>query len=198
MHSYLIDEEIKKRFFLITIVLAIVSGWLFNQILSYLPFSIPWWMETPSVLGLFGVYFWLFNNHLWNKWPLKHLAWFKIPDLNGKWDVLITSSYQGFEEEIPAKAVIRQTATRLCVSLETDRSRSYSTSGSLLKTERLNTFELIYQFINQPKPDAIFTMANHYGTTWLTIEDNQSIEGEYYTGRGRQQFGKIRFYRKSE
>ena len=195
MHSYLIDEEIKKRYFLISISLATLSGWLFSRILLYLPFSIPWWVETPSVLGFFGLYLWLLENHLWNKWPFKHLAWFNIPDLNGNWNVSITSSYQNFEIVTQAKAVIRQTASLLCISLETENSRSYSTSGCLLKTERLNSFELTYQYINQTKSNAIATMENHSGTTWLTIQNDRLIEGDYYNGRGRLQYGKIRFSR---
>jgi hypothetical protein len=37
----------------------------------------------------------------------------------------------------------------------------------------------------------------HHGTTRLQIsEDVNSLEGEYYSGRGRQQYGRIVFKRK--
>jgi hypothetical protein len=199
MHTYQVNDDIRRRVFLLSGVLAIPSARLLSLAVEFLPFKLPWWIEIPSVLGFFGLYIWIYDRYLWNIWPFRKLMWFQIPDLHGKWSAIIKSSYQGFEETTQAVSTIRQTASKLFVGLQTNQSSSYSIYGILMRTERLNTFELIYHYINQPKADATDTMSIHQGTTWLRIsEDLQSMEGEYYSGRGRQHFGRISFTRTKE
>jgi hypothetical protein len=196
MHPYQVDDDIKRRVFILSGILAIVSARLLSLGVDYLPFKLPWWIEIPSVLGFFGLYIWIYDRYLWKIWPFRKLIWFQTPDLNGEWSVTIKSSYAGFEETTQARGTIRQTASNMCVALQTDQSSSYSIYSVLTRTERLNTFELIYHYINQPKADAVDTMSIHQGTAWLQISDNfQSMDGEYYSGRGRQHFGKISFTR---
>ena len=197
MHPYLTEEDVRTRVFIMCAILAVGSGWELSQFLIGLPFSVPWWIETPSVLGFFGFYMWLYNNFLWKIWPFSNLEWFCIPNLNGKWKVKITSSYKGFEEVIPASATIRQTATKISIALRTDNSSSYSTSAALLKTEHLSTYELKYHYTNYPNPEAVNTMEIHHGSAWLGIEkNNDHMNGDYFTGRGRQQYGKLCFLKK--
>lgn len=195
MHQYLTEENVRQKVFVGSAILSVFSGWLFSRIILILPFDIPWWVETPSVLGFFGLYIWLFDNYIWKKRPFNKIGCLYVPDISGEWDVILMSSYKGFEEKTSAKAIIHQTATKLCVSLETDNSKSFSTAGALLKTDRINCYELTYQYVNQPKPEAVKTMEIHCGTTWITLSKDK-MEGEYYSGRGRQQFGKVIFYRK--
>ena len=196
MHNYLVDESVRNRVFIIAAALAIGSARLFNLIITNLNFNIPWWVETPSVLGFFGIYVWLYDNWLWNKIPFRKLRWFQIPDLQGKWDVIIKSSYKGFEEQTKAQATIRQTGNRMCITLQTAQSSSFSTYGAIARVDRQNNYELIYHYQNRPNPDSLETMSIHYGTAWIQIADNvQTMDGEYYSGRGRQHFGTILFFR---
>ena len=196
MHGYQVDESIRTKVTLLAATLAIGLTWVFYVLTTNWSIKIPWWIEAPSVLGLFELLRWLYNNHLWNKQPFRKLAWFYIPDLSGKWNVTLKSSYKGFEETTKATALIRQTAVKMCITLTTDQSSSYSLYGIIDRVERSNTFELIYQYINSPNPESVETMNIHRGTTWVTIsDDNQSMEGEYYSGRGRQHIGKISFAR---
>jgi hypothetical protein len=196
MHPYQVNDNVRQRVFLLSGVLAILSARLLSLAVDYLPFKLPWWIEIPSVLGFFGLYIWFYDNYLWKNWPFRMLKWFQTPDLNGRWSATIKSSYKGFEDTTQGVSTIRQTASDMVVALQTDQSSSYSIYGSLMRTERLNTFELIYHYINQPKADAVDTMSIHQGTAWLRIsEDLQTMEGEYYSGRGRQHFGKIVFTR---
>ncbi len=55
---------------------------------------------------------------------------------------------------------------------------------------------LIYEYVSEPNPGAVETLHIHYGTARVTLNDD-NLEGEYYTGRGRLNIGTIRLHRKS-
>lgn len=142
MHPYQTDGEIRIRVFVISAFLAVGSARIFGLVVQYLPFAIPWWVETPSVLGFFGLFVWLFDNHLWKLKLVQQLAWFYIPNLNGKWETEIRSSHDGFDKPFQARAIIRQTASKMSISMETDTSLSHSVNATLMRTDKLNQFEL--------------------------------------------------------
>lgn len=195
MHPYQVDEEIRKRVYLFSTLFAVASSYLLSILINKSAIPIPWWMETPSVLAFFGLYIWLYDSLLWKIWPFCKLSWFRTPNLNGQWQVEIKSSYKDFDVT-KGVAIIRQTASRLSIALQTKQSTSSSCQGILTRAEKLDTFELIYHYVNKPKAEATGTMSIHHGTAWLQIsEDTNCLEGDYYTGRGRQQFGSIVFKR---
>lgn len=196
MHPYQIDEEVRIRVFVVSAFFSVGAAFIFNLAIKHLPFSLPWWMEIPSVLGFFGLFVWLFDNYGWKIKFVQHMGWFHIPNLNGVWDAEIKSSHVGFDRSIQARVVIRQTASKICIALETDTSLSHSIHAALLRTERLNKFEITYNYINNPKADSLSSMSIHHGTVWLQIsESGQILDGEYYSGRGRQNFGRLVFKR---
>jgi hypothetical protein len=81
------------------------------------------------------------------------------------------------------------------VYLETEHSTSRSLAASLL----LNQPEgptLIYQYRNEPKPNAEKTMHAHMGTALLRLKNAECMEGEYYSGRDRQNYGSLILRRK--
>lgn len=196
MHKYHVDESLRNRVLFVTAVLAIIAAFLLDYIASYFPIAIPWWIEKPSILGFFGLFIWLYDSFFWKHWPFQWLPWFYIPDISGTWKVEIRSSYHNFTEPVFATSVIRQNGSKICVAIRTNGSWSYSTFATLIRAERLNLFELTYHYLNEPDPDSIETMNIHRGTVWLQISaDRQSLYGEYYSGRGRQHFGRIVFTR---
>jgi hypothetical protein len=131
---------------------------------------------------------------LWRVWPFRSLRWFQIPNLNGNWRINLKSSHEGFESTQEAIALVRQSASRMTISIDFMNSCSHSISASFIRAERLSTFELIYHYISQPKPEAPPAMNIHHGTTHLRIsEDTCHLQGEYFSGRGRQNFGSIDF-----
>lgn len=194
MHQYLIDEETKTSIFLLIAITSVIAAWLLYLLLRSVPFEIPWWIEIPSVFGLFGFFGWLYNNYMWRIWPFNSLQRFYIPNLNGVWAVTIKSSHDKFAESFQASATIRQTASKISISLDTGSSSSFSVTASIIRTDRHDTLELLYNYINRPKPEATETMQIHTGSVWLRIfEDLQRLEGEYFSGRGRQNFGSVEF-----
>ena len=56
-------------------------------------------------------------------------------------------------------------------------------SASLRTVDLLNA-ELSYQYVNEPMSNAPGTMEIHRGTATLELIGS-SLEGDYYTGRGR-------------
>jgi hypothetical protein len=191
MHGYHTDDEIRKRVFILAFGLSILLAYLFYWIA--LKAKIPWWVDAPSVLGFFGILLWVYDNYLWKLPFLRKIPWFYIPDLNGKWNAEIKSSYQNFETSVKARATIRQTAVKMSIGLETETSSSHSTTASLLKIDGANKYELIYHYINEPKADSVNTMNIHHGTSCMEFSTTDMIEGDYFSGRGRVNYGKITF-----
>ncbi len=97
---------------------------------------------------------------------------------------------------ILTRAVIRQTASKFAINIEFEDSKSESTYAAVIRSDKLSTFELNYQYINRPFPPAVTAMNIHHGTASVLIsEDLQTMEGEYYTGRGRVRHGSIKLMR---
>ncbi|MBT3750294.1 MAG: hypothetical protein HOG34_15035 [Bacteroidetes bacterium] len=192
MHPYQIEEKIKTRIIITAFVLSIALARIFSLGAENLPIKIPWWIETPSVLGFFGLIIFSYNRWFWKTKFFQSLEWFYIPNLNGIWKAEILSSHNDFASPIICNMNIRQTASHISLSLETSQSISSSENAILTRVDKFNQFELIYNYVNKPKADAISSMNIHHGTTWLQILDNSSkLDGEYYSGRGRQNFGRI-------
>jgi len=116
----------------------------------------------------------------------------RIPDLSGEWrgrvspiDIMGVSAGLGVEAEITL--TIRQTWTKLLIAARTAQSKSYSISGSFIVSEERI---LSYEYVNEPAVYAPSTMHAHRGTTRLVLEGrNETLKGEYYCGRDRQNIG---------
>jgi hypothetical protein len=146
----------------------------------------------PSVFGFFGFFLWLYDNYLWKLKLFQKIEWFKIPNLNGKWETEIRSSFDNFKTPMVSSMLINQTASKMSIISETTMSISQSNIAAILRAEK-HRFELTYTYINKPKADSVNTMQIHYGTGFFSIKaDTGALEGEYYTGRGRQTFGTIK------
>jgi hypothetical protein len=79
--------------------------------------------------------------------------------------------------------------------LATDQSSSHSESASIVIDTPEGKY-LSYQYINDPKSNAVETMSIHRGTVRLIFDEKKNtLEGEYYSGRGRQNFGSLSFKR---
>jgi hypothetical protein len=145
----------------------------------------PWWVESPSVLGIAGVLYKAFDKWLW-RW-FRKLCIVKVPDIQGQWEV---DGYTSFEQmkSFKANVTIRQTWTHISVYLETEQSISRSLAASLLSNQPEGA-ALIYQYRNEPKPNAVETMHAHIGTALLRLKNAECMEGEYYSGRDRRNYG---------
>ncbi|HRF49165.1 MAG TPA: hypothetical protein PLC98_16150 [Anaerolineales bacterium] len=192
MHPYKIDDDIRNRVILGAAAISVFVAWLSSLLLSLLPLHIPWWLETPSILGVYGIIVWLFDQYLWKTQLVQRFGFIRIPDLNGVWRGEIRSSHGNFEPPHVVSIVIRQTATTISICAESASSESQSVTATFHKKEGLSKYELVYNYVNRPKAHSVDTMSIHYGTAWLKVSDDMGVlDGDYFTGRGRQTFGSI-------
>ena len=191
MHSYELDGRGK-----IAIVLAAASVllvWLSDVILRYLGIEPRWWLSLPSFGGIYGALLWLFDHYLWRWGVLGKIGLARVPNLNGQWTGEVRSSYVPDGAILSVRVLIRQRWSKLAIRLEATQSRSDSILARLRTGDVVHP-TLDYMYVNEPSPDALETMHAHRGTAMLELKDGV-LEGEYYTGRGRQEIGTIHLRR---
>jgi hypothetical protein len=191
MHCYTVDSGESDKRIIYQALLSILGIYLINQILGYFKIDFPWWLESPSILSLYKALSTLFNKKLWKYSFWKFLGIPNRPDFNGIWEGNLKSSFDDFSAVTKFTLTIKQTYDEIQISGHTPNSSSFSTSAVLFLSKPSKP-SLCYTFKNTPNPDAINTMANHDGTAFLSISENKiELNGTYYTGRGRQNYGKI-------
>lgn len=193
MHAYSTDSDRTRMALLALAVLAILGAWLFNRLLDVLDFTPPWWLDTPAVLGMYGLLWKGYDRFAW-RWRLGALSLTDVPDLAGTWTGTIVSTRDG-RTSVSATLTIVQTASRLLVSLETATSRSNSVMATL--NCRPGPYQgLHYSFENRPRAMAQSTMAPHSGQAHLRLSpDGQRLDGDYETDRHRGNVGEMSFAR---
>lgn len=179
-------------FILALIVVSVLINQAFYGLLKSLGITIPTYIEAPSVMGVFGVIFWFFDNHLWKIPIFKQVGIVIADDLSGIWEGKVKSSYDKFKKDIYAKLTIEQTATRVKIFGQFNESKSVSVHENFSKSEIDNKIALFYFYRNEPKYDAKQTMAKHEGSTKLTYDKtSETLTGYYYSGRDRNNYGTI-------
>lgn len=194
MHPYSIDNEERKTILLAFALISVVLAWGFYKILSIYQIPLPWWIESPSVLFFYGFIFIVFDKWAWKIFA--KIGLIKTPQLNGKWKGYLKSSFDEHATEVKATLTIYQTWTRIRISSATEHSSSYSETASIVLNAPEGNY-LSYQYINEPKADAANKLGIHRGTTRLFFNEKENtLYGEYFSGRGRQNYGSI-FFKKT-
>lgn len=152
----------------------------------------------PMALTLVGagtVYaavYWLFDTQVW-KVPFVG-ALLKVPNLAGKW----SCEGEGLDQKPHVKwsgtLTIVQSWDRIRVHLVTTQSESHSVAAALLYDAAAG-YRLMYHYRNAPKvgEDAL---APHHGFAELVFAPGErAASGEYFNGRGRNTFGRMRLTR---
>src|SRR5207249_2539262 len=159
---------------------------------------LPWWIELPSVLAFYGMGYELVDRSIW-KWQLpRRVGLLKLPNLSGTWEGYVTSTFDSHADKHAATIEVRQTWTRIVVTLRTDHSESHSLAATLLVDQAFGPL-LSYEYLNEPKPNALAAMQTHRGTARLRLESGNEmdvLDGEYYAGRGRENQGIMHFERR--
>ena len=193
MHDYSYDSDERRNCIVFLLIISMIAGWIVGLQMNggRIEVFLPWYSEFRLALLLFGLSYAVFNRHLWKVELIRNLSigQVTIPNLNGTWKGSLTSSYDEHKDEYAARIVIRQTWTKISVQLETEGSKSVSEIAAI-RGESSTGYYLEYSFRNEPKsePASVHTMNIHYGTARLRI-GNKLLQGDYYTGRGRNTSG---------
>ena len=191
MHPYATDSSERMRVRGALAILSVFAAWLLHQQLSF-----PWWVDAPSVWGLFILLHTLFDHYIWQLEWLRKAHIVAVPDLTGIWQGTGTSDYDNHQKRYEFSLEVRQTWTQILVLLKHETTRSHSTIGTILTTH--GDPILAYEYLSEPGADASGTMHIHRGLTRLTLRKEKAkdvLEGDYYTGRDRKTAGVFRFER---
>jgi len=190
MHPYATDSNERQMITFGLAVLAIGIAWALFRLFALVNFTVPWWLDAPSTMGIFGLFYTAFDKALWRQGWVRRIGLVKVPDLEGRWQGHVRSSFDQNSREHEVSVRIKQSWTRISLVLESTNSASKTLVGSL-QVDTPDGSVLSYQYRNEPKPDALGTMQIHYGTARLVLRDAVVLDGDYYSGRGRQQYGSI-------
>lgn len=197
MHAYATDSMERAHILFCIAALSIIAAYGLHRIFFALNFIAPWWLEVPSPLGFYGIFYTAFDRWLW-KWILfRKIGLVKVPELNGAWNGSLTSSFHEHSQQLKAEIRISQTWTQIRIVLETEASKSNSKIAAIL-TEDPDCIELSYEYLNEPRAKADKGMQTHRGTAHFIFrktKDSESLKGEYYSGRDRQNYGTLEFKR---
>ena len=192
MNSYVPNN--RRGVISVLLVASIVLVGAINAVSNVVDFEFQWIVNPFSVAGIFGLLYYMFDRYIWKWRLLRHFDIVTIPDLNGEWEGEIESSHDQDGQPVQVSVVISHRWSKILVELETQESHSKSVAASFLTRCSLSP-ELMYAFVNEPKPNTQESMEMHKGTARLTFT-GRALEGDYYTGRGRRTIGSIRLTRK--
>lgn len=193
MHPYSTDTERAPKIHLLLAVVAILLAWGLGGILTALKSSPPWWLDTPAVIGFFGIVWSLHNHYLW-KAGFRGYSLAGIPDLSGRWHGTIESGFSG-GTQVECAVTIRQTSTKIAIHLETSGSFSDSIMAALHSNSG-HAQGLHYEYLSLPRSLSSPSMHPHKGHVHLNWNDDLTVlEGDYETDHRRGNEGRIRLVR---
>ena len=190
MHGYSTDSGERRVVPLLLASAAIILAWVSSRILAITQLSVPWWLDAPSSLAFYGVLYSLFDTYLWRNDLVSKLGLTRIPNLAGRWNGYLISSFDGHAKRHHFVINIFQSWTHIAIFLTTTTSMSRS-CAAMIQVDDPDGVALIYQYQNQPLADAMKTMHMHYGTVVLKVSNGDCLSGDYYAGRDRRTFGRI-------
>lgn len=187
MHGYVTDSRERYIAPIAVGAVSIALSWLLSIFARKYRVEYPWWLDAPTPLFLYGIAYAVYDRWLWRV-PLLS----RVPNLTGTWAGTVSSSHAPTVQN-PATLRIRQRWSAIFIELETQHSRSASSMASL-SLDGSPDPALSYEYWNEPKGLAVEPMQPHRGTACLRLRtSSRTLEGDYYTGRGRATVGEMRF-----
>jgi hypothetical protein len=188
MHAYSMKDCARERYVLYLALIAAAAAAIAQQIAGYLGVAV-----SLGTVAIFTALFLAFDN-----WAWKHRLFGRvvaIPDLNGTWKLTGNSIADGGEKrEWNAIARIKQSWSRIAISIETDLSRSRSGLAAI-ERDPGHGFRLIYGYLNEPKsPDD--ELGIHRGTCEVIFSESLDTgQGTYFNDHQRRTVGTMEWTR---
>lgn len=196
MHEYAVSQNVRKWAWLILALIAsMISAGYTVLSRAYPGCSIHPMIESPSILGVFGVLTFLYDRWGW-KWKVFGLRLSPITDYSGIWEGVIHSDYNG-GTSVKCTLTISQNWHQIYCELKTDKSRSVSKSATIGIGIGENT-GLTWQYVNKPHHDCKSDMQVHHGVATAQIDEQGGMICDYYNcGRERSTCGTIRLHKRT-
>jgi len=185
-------------FLLLLVAISSFLAYLISVLLRIHNIELPFFIEIPiTAPAIYAILFEWFDKKLWKLSFFRKLGIIEAEDLNGKWVGYIKSSYDDFLSEIPADLLIAQTATTVKIRGKFNQSKSISVHEGFGTSDIDQSMALFYFYRNEPNSDATSTMSIHEGSTKLIYnKETDTLQGYYYSGRDRNNYGTINVKRK--
>jgi hypothetical protein len=186
-------------FILLLIGVSTFFAYSISSLLDFYGINVPFYIEIPSIPLIYSILFYVFDKHIW-RWKIFKKAGIIIADdLSGEWIGIAKSSHDNFLSETKTVFKIKQSATDIIINGEFEKSKSVSLNANFAESEVDNNIALFYFYRNEPSYDAVETMAMHEGSVKLIYNAKEnSLEGSYYAGRDRNEYGTIKLSRKQK
>ncbi len=133
-------------------------------------------------------------------WKLKiFYPWLvPFPNLSGEWEgVIISNGEERQLDPIPIQVSISQSFFNVQIKIKTGESKSYSLGASFDIDRERGIQQLVYSYLNTPRPGVRDRSEIHYGSTILSFTRYPvlEMEGEYWTTR--ETTGEIKIKKKN-
>jgi hypothetical protein len=175
----------------VPVIIAFVSiaiAWVVGSALAAANVVIPWYLDAPSPLALFGILMLLFDRWVWRLGVLRAGRLVRVPDLTGTWTGTLHTNFDQTPRDVTLR--IHQTWRTILIVFETNQSRSRSRVAAIFTSDPEGAV-LTYQYVNDPNAATDPALQTHLGTSSLRLAGGNRLIGDYYSGRGRSTYGEI-------
>lgn len=191
MHPYATDSNERRMVPCSIALVSLIAALVFGKLLESATFTVPWWFDSPAVIGFYSIFYFLFEKSFWKHKIFQKMGIAKLPNLNGTWKGYVISSFDEHSKKHDTTFTIRQDWNRISIVGEFKMSRSHSSTASIIVDDK-NGITVNYDYMNEPFSYATQTMEIHRGFNTLTLKSNgKEMSGTYYSGRGRQNTGQL-------
>ncbi len=107
-HPYGTDSNERQMIPFFIAGFAIVVAWAVSTVLTKLQWNVPWWVDAPSTMGFYGLFYAFFRKALWRWKPLHWAGVVRVPDLSGTWRGTLKTSFDDRAQVHDVTAQIQQ------------------------------------------------------------------------------------------
>ena len=205
MHDYAYSSDERRKWtvwlYRVSLALGLLLGFLLaalGAVLDQLALAIV--VQPPATMVLFRTVHNLFETRLWRNTWLRKFGLVNMPNLNGRWQGYVESSFDNKLASKPDSLITRdvtvdivQTWNQIRISWQANESTSSSNVAAIELLDSCNS-ELHYLYYNRTRIFSHPNMHAHSGATRLQIGENE-LTGEYFTDRDPATKGDIHLER---
>ena len=164
-------------------VASVIIAYAIHTLLEPFHWEYSWIIDPPSAVGVYAILRRWFSLKLWRTQLVRRMNIVSIPDLNGVWERVFTSSYDDFQVERDCRVELKQNWFSMSILYSAGKSESVSVMAGISVKNAAGP-QLSYCYVNRAHFDQ--KLADHDGTQSLllcTRNGLPTLEGDYYTNR---------------